>query len=347
MNTKRFMIFSVLFLTILLLTSCTTQKINEEKPYTRSEFAMDTLCNITIFENNETALNHAFEIIADIEDRMSHTVSDNEISQINSAAGKSPIKVSKDTFYVIKTALDYSKLTEGKFDISIAPIVDLWNINSENPKIPSKNELNHFLPLVNWNEIILDETNQTVFLAKYGMKIDLGGIAKGYAADAIADYFETQNISRAIINLGGNVFAFGEKIDGTPWNIGIQDPTTQEENAIASVQTSKNTAIVTSGIYQRYFEQDGKIYHHILNPFDGYPIDNNLLSVTVLTDKSIKADALSTSMFALGIENGLRFINATNGVEAVFIDTDNNIYLSDGIMSSFHLIDEQFHLIEQ
>ena len=331
-------------LLITLLSGCSQE---ESKPLSQSEFYMDTLCTITIYENKPDILKQSMTMIQDIENRMSNVITASEVSKINEQAGISPVKVSSDTFYVIERALYYSKLSNGNFDVSVAPLVNLWNISTDNPKVPSEKEIDSVLPFINYKNIVLDKEQKTVFLTEKTMKIDLGGIAKGYAADAIASYFEKEDISGAIINLGGNILVFGQKQDGSPWKVGIQDPTTKQESPIAAIPIEKTTAIVTSGIYQRFFEKDGKLYHHILNPTTGYPYDNSLISVTVITDNSTDADALATTLFSLGLEEGLSIVNQLpNRVEAVFIDSENNIYLSNGLKNRFEIIDEKFKVIE-
>lgn len=329
---------------ITLLVGCSKE---ESKPLSQSEFYMDTLCTITIYENKPEVLKQSMTIIQDIENRMSNAIVTSEVSKINEQAGISPVKVSSDTFYIIERALYYSQLSGGKFDISVAPLVNLWDISTDTPKLPSEKEINAVLPFINYENIILDKKQETVFLKEKNMEIDLGSIAKGYAADAVGDYFKREDISRAIINLGGNILVFGKKEDGSPWKVGIQDPTTKQESPIAGISAEKTTAVVTSGIYQRFFEKDGKLYHHILNPATGYPYDNSLISVTVIADNSTDGDALATTLFSLGLKEGLSLVNQLpNEVEAVFIDSENNIYLSNGLKNKFEIIDEKFKVIK-
>lgn len=323
---------------ILILAGCT----KNDTPSSHSEFVMDTLCTITLYETDEPRMSRAFEILKEVEAAMSNTIETSEISRINSAAGKAAVVVSAPTLHVIRTALEYSEKSGGRFDISIGPLVDVWRINSEHPSVPSDDKIREALSKISWTDVEIDETASSVFLKRKGMKLDPGGIAKGYAADAIADYFTQEGVKRALINLGGNVFVYGAKKDSSAWNIGIQDPTTSQERAIATVKTPENTAVVTSGIYQRYFEQDGKVYHHILSPGDGRPVDNELVSVTVICESSMEADALSTTMFTLGLEEGLAYINAAQDTEAIFIKQDGSVYLSEGLKEVFELTSPDF-----
>lgn len=266
-----------------------------------------------------------------------------ELYKLNQSAGSGqPFKVSDDLFEVLKLGLEFAELTDGKFDPTIGPLVDLWDINNKAGKDaapPSQEEIEAILPLIDYRLVELDEENKTVLLPLKGMAIDLGAIAKGYAADVLADYFKANGIEHAIINLGGNIFAIGKRyekrFDGREeWAIGIRDPRFSAEDSIANVYIVDKT-IVTSGTYERFFRDindTSKTYHHILNPDTGYPYDNNISSVTIICDSSALADALSTSLFALGIENGIKFLEGQfPDVAAVFIDNDMNFYKTSNI----------------
>lgn len=174
--------------------------------------------------------------------------------------------------------------------------------------------------------------------AKEGMGLDLGAIAKGYIADRIKDYLLEQGVKSATINLGGNVLCVGEKPEGTPFKIGIQKPFSDRSETIAVMNIS-DKSVVSSGIYERYFEKDGKIYHHILNPATGYPYDNHLVSVTIISDKSVDGDGLSTSCFALGLDKGMELINSLPDVQAVFITDDYELHYSDGFEEEISMAD--------
>ena len=179
------------------------------------------------------------------------------------------------------------------------------------------------------------------------MKIDLGGIAKGYAADKIYKYLkEDENLENALINLGGNIRILGNKEKNQPFSIGIQDPTKPRGNSIGNIKVS-DKSVVTSGIYERYLEKNNKIYHHMLNPHTGYPFENNLSSVTIISDKSIICDALSTTTFGLGIEKGLKLIESLDNVDAIFVTKDKKIYLSSNLKDKLNLTDNSFTIINQ
>ncbi len=211
------------------------------------------------------------------------------------------------------------------FDIAIAPVSSLWDFTSEEKRIPSDEDLKAKLPLVNYEDVILDGTSLS--FRKDGMGLDLGAIAKGYIADKIKEFLLSKGVKSAIINLGGNVLCIGNKPDKTPFKIGIQKPFADRSETIATVDIT-NQSVVSSGIYERFFEKDGQLYHHILNPKTGYPYDNSLISVTIICDSSTDGDGLSTSCFALGLEKGMELINSLPDVHAVFITSDDKLHYS-------------------
>ena len=314
--------------------------------YSKTMYYLGTVNEVTIYTKSSEAkaneiLSHCENIVKDIDNKMNPSTISSDIYKINQNAGKEPVKVSKDTFNVIKASLHYSEVSNDSFDTTIGALVQLWNIGNENAKVPTQEEVNALLPSVDYKNIILDEKNSTVMLKNPETKIDLGGIAKGYAADKVVQYLESQKIEGAIVNLGGNIYTLGTKDGKTKFNIGIQDPTKPRGNAIGSITTT-NRSVVTSGIYERYIEKDGKIYHHILSPKTGYPVENNLRSVTIISDNSMNCDALSTTAFSLGLEKGLKLIEETPNTEAIFITKDKQIYTTPGLKDSFKLTDSSF-----
>ena len=276
---------------------------------------------------------------------MSSQLTSSEISKINNMAGKDYVKVSEDTFYVIKESIEFSKISNDTFDISIGPIIDLWSIGTDSAKVPSKEEISDKLSLVDYKNILLDENTHSVKLNKENMKIDLGGIAKGYAADKIYKYLKEENLESALINLGGNVYALGTKKNNEPFSIGIQDPTKPRGNSIGNIKVS-NKSVVTSGVYERYIEKNNKIYHHMINPHTGYPFENNLSSVTIISNNSMICDALSTTTFGLGLEKGMQLVENLDNVEAIFITKDKKIYLSSNLKNKFNLTDNSFSICD-
>ena len=307
-------------------------------------FFLNSILTLDIYDTglDNAKINQEVEDrVRELENKMSTKIATSEVSKINDNAGIDKVKVSDDTYTVIKEALKYGKISKGKFDITVGNLVDLWGIGTENEKVPSKEEIQKALATVDYNKVEIDDNNKTVFLKDKGMKIDLGAIAKGYVADEIVKILEKDGVKSAIINLGGNVYVYGNK-GGKNFKIGIRNPLSPDPNDYLGIYQSQNESVVTSGVYERFFEKDGKRYHHILSTSDGYPIDNNLISTSIITKSSMDADALSTTTFALGLEEGLKLIENTKNTEAMFITADKKIYMTSGLKEKFELKNSDF-----
>ncbi|MBC5995645.1 FAD:protein FMN transferase [Romboutsia ilealis] len=335
---------------VFVITFLLYNSSNTKNKYSREYYYLGTINEVTILGINksksEKLLNHCDEILKDIENKMSDTIPGSDVSKINNNAGSNFVNVSDDTFFVIKEAIRYSNLSDGNFDITIGPISDLWGIGTKNSNVPSVEEIQNILDLVDYKNIILDESNKSIKLNKSNMRIDLGAIAKGYAADIIVDYLKANNVKSAIVNLGGNIYTLGSKNHKDPFTVGIQDPTLPRGNSIGNIKTT-NKSVVTSGIYERYIQKGNKIYHHILNPYSGYPFENELSSVTIISNKSIICDALSTSVFGLGLEKGFDLIESLDNVDAILITKNKEIYLTSNIKNKFNLTDNSFKIINK
>ena len=320
---------ALLSASILLLSGCSGLPRERSQTYTDTLF--DTVISVQIFDSvDEDVLEGCEKLCKKYDSMFSNKIEDSEISRINSAGGN-PVEVSKETIKLIKKGIYYSEMSDGVFDITIAPVSNLWDFKAETPLVPSPEAIAEAVNHVNYENIIIRDN--TVKLTDPHAGIDLGAIAKGYIADRIKDYLEEEGVRHAMINLGGNVLAMGSKLDGSDYNIGIQEPFDETGEPITSVKIS-DKSVVTSGIYQRYFKADGKIYHHILDPNTGYPCENNLYSVTILTDSSLTADALSTTCFLLGYDRGMKLINQLDNVDAVFITNDNQIHYSKNFQNN-------------
>lgn len=329
-------------LTLLLFASCARQP---EKA-TKTSFMMDTVMELTAYgDNAQKAVDAAIDAIKKIDKLMSVSSQDGDVYRINAAAGQSPVKISKETMYVIQAAQYYSQLSNGLFDITIGPLVNLWGIGTKND-IPTQADINKAKALVDYRKFKINTEAGTAELPENGMAIDLGAIAKGYAADAAKEVLVRYGIKSAVINLGGNVVVIGNKTDGSLWRVGIQNPFEPNGDYVAVVEEA-DKAVVTSGIYERYFIKDGKRYHHILNPFTGYPADNGLASVSIISDKSIDADALSTLVFLLGPEKGMELVEDLSNIECIMITTDKEILLSDGLKGKVKIVDKGFEYEER
>lgn len=321
---KHLKLITLSALSLFLLSGCSKDQTDQTLTYTDSLF--DTVISVQIYDSDdESLIDNCKEICTKYDDMFSNTKNDSEISKINNANGQA-VEVSDDTISLLKTAIHYGDISNGKFDITISPVSSLWDFQSEDPEIPDDTDIQSALAHVNYKNIQIN--GNQVSLTDSEAAIDLGGIAKGYIADQLKDYLKSQGVEHAMINLGGNVLAIGKKPDGSDYNIGIQKPFDTTGDPITSVKIA-DQSVVTSGDYQRYFKKNGKIYHHILNPSTGYPYDNGLSSVTIITDSSVNADALSTTCFALGLDDGMKLVNSTDHVEAVFITSDDKLHYSD------------------
>ena len=329
--------FLLLFLSISLIACKSDSKLVEKETY-----MMGTIIQLKIYGSNaKEATEKALQRISDIENKMSVNIEISEISKLNAKAGISAEKLSTDTYSVIERSVEYSKLTQGALDATIEPIVKLWGIGTEKESLPTKNEIDEKLKLVDYNDIILDSKNSTVQLRRTGQAIDLGAIAKGYTADEIKKVLISNKISSALINLGGNVYAVGNKTDGTSWNIGLQNPLDTRGKYIGTISVT-DKSVVTSGNYERFFILDEKRYHHIFDSKTGYPSESGLISTTIISDNSIDGDALSTSTFIMGLTKGMKLVESIKGVEAIFITADKKVYTTSGIKDNFNLTSKEF-----
>lgn len=342
---KRTAMMLIFIFTFLSLSGC-SKAVTTNEPLIRTELVIGTVCKITLYDHqNEDTLDKAFSRLSELENILSINKTGTELDEVNANAGIKAVKVSSDTLNVIKKGLEYSKLSNGYLDITVGPLVKLWGIGTDNARVPSQEEIDEAKALVNYNWLHINEEDSTVFLEKEGMIIDLGAIAKGYAADEISELLKANNVESALIDLGGNVFTLGTKADGSLWKVGVQNPEKARNDTIGLV-TVADKSVVTSGVYERVYEDPvtGKSYHHILNPFTGYPYDNNILGVSIISDKSIDGDSLSTTLFALGIDEGLELINDMDGVEALYITRDHELYLSEGFKDIFTLTNTEYNI---
>jgi thiamine biosynthesis lipoprotein len=306
---------------------------------------MGTYIEATAYGRHATAaLDQVFSRLKQIEQQMTINQPNSQITAVNAAAGQRPVQVSDDTFLVVQRALEYAHITGGKFDPTVQPIVSLWKIGTPEARVPAPSEISAKLPLVVYQAVQLDEQQHTVFLPQAGMGLDLGGIAKGYAADQAVEILRASGVKNALLSLGGNVYALGTNPDGKPWRIGIQDPENARNTYLAIIETSNET-LVTSGAYERYLDVDGQRYHHIIDPGTGYPAETDVLSSTIVTTNSMDADALSTSVLILGREKGLELIEQLTGIEAVVIDKQHKIYLTSGMKNRVKVTDDLYQLV--
>jgi len=308
---------------LLLCGGCSAEK--ELPKLSEVGFYLDTVITLTAYTEDGQILKDAMEECGRYEQMLSRTIEGSDVWRINHANGK-PVKVSEDTAAILRCAAEISENSSGAFDITIAPASTMWDFTSGKVELPDTEALAAAAALVDYSKVQLE--GNTVTLPE-GMMIDLGGIAKGYIADKVKAYLEERGVEHAILSFGGNIVAIGKKPDGKDWKVGIQDidkPTGEYMLVVAN----RGGSTVTSGIYERGFEVDGVRYHHLLNPKTGWPEQNELASVTILSESSMEGDALATAAFILGKGKGLELIESLPGIEAVFIERDRKVTYSSG-----------------
>ena len=309
-------ICAVLLLACLLLTACTADRTAE-----REFFAMDTLMRVKIWGSD--AADAVQQEVYRLEKLLSVTENSSDVALLNCGGYK---RISDETDELLHSALTISERTGGAFDPTVYPLVRLWGFTEATQRVPSQDELQAALSHIGIENV---DAQDGFAELKNGAQLDFGGIAKGYAAERCSSILQASGVEAALLTLGGNVQAVGTKPDGTPWAIGIADPA-QPEQSLATLRFTGSLALVTSGGYQRYFEKDGVRYHHILDPKTGMPAQSGLASVTVLAQSGTLADALSTALFVMGLDEATEFWRASDDFEAVFITDDGEIYATAG-----------------
>ncbi|MBN2650821.1 MAG: FAD:protein FMN transferase [Spirochaetales bacterium] len=321
-------IYFIAIAVILLFSSC-----SEEKRVTRSSFLLDTFCSVTIFgTNNPQIAQETLEIVSDYQAILDPFDSESQIYKLNTQRSA---EFDQEIIDLIELSLEVGQKSNGKFDITMGKLRDLWQVKDDTPQIPEASEIARTLATTGNRQVVIDG-------ARVGIsdgQIDLGGVAKGFIADKMVFFLEKNGIERAIINLGGNVYTINSE-GSRPWKIGVKSPLLNEGKYICVVETMTES-VVTSGIYERFFEKDGEIYHHVLDPATGYPVKNNLLSVTVVGTSSASADAFSTALLCSGLTEGMK-IARSQGLDAIFVTKQNKIYLPQGLSSRVTLSDSRF-----
>lgn len=325
-------LWAALLLFCPVLSGC---GVKTTTPVSKSGFYFNTIITVSIYENvNENILEECFSLAEKYEKLFSTTIPESDIARIN-AAGGAPVTVADETITLLEQGLAYGKRSDGRFDITIGRLSDLWDISTkallptaDASMIPSDTDIAAALATVDYRNVVIEGNEVT--LRNPDSMLDLGGIAKGYIADQMKAFLNANGITRGFINLGGNFLALGPKEHGDAYTIGIQKPFAEDGTAIASIEVTDQT-VVSSGIYERYFSVDDTCYHHILDTKTGYPYQNNLLEVTIITEHSVDGDALSTTCFSLGLEDGMALIESLPTTEAIFITTDYELHTSSGI----------------
>jgi len=306
---------------------------------------MDTVFSVNLYDDGtEKLYKEIFARLDGLEQQFSVTIPESNVSKINSGAGKGPVQISEDVLNILAVSSRVSEISDGAFDITADPVIQLWGINTDHAKVPEQYEIDGELEKIGNDRMHFADDGVSWCILENGMSINFGAVAKGYAADAVVDILKARNVRKAIIDLGGNIFCYGKKEDGKLWIVGIKNPENPTGTPLLKVG-SDEVSVVTSGVYERFFEKDGKKYHHIFDPKTGYPVENDLASVTVICKKSTAADALSTACFVLGQEGALARLDAFEkffGTEIglVFIHNDGTVYATENLKSKVSFIGE-------
>lgn len=364
---KRIRLWGIIFLTGLFFAGCqaedtsgvntqeTTQEdvqaenaqsadTGEVQNYTQSDIVMGTIVTSNIFTTGEDVNSEIFDVLTQVENAyISWREEDSEIARLNASAGNSEgVEITGKLEEMLQTTLDISEKSNGALDPTIGEISRLWDIDGENPRVPEEEEITALLKADGYKNVVCE--NQKAVLDA-DTSIDLGAVGKGIGCDEAKAFLEThQEISGAVVSVGGSILTYGTKENGSPWGVAITDPQSGGENYMGVLYLEGENYISTSGDYEKYFEQDGIRYHHILDPKTGYPARSGLTSVTIVADNGLLSDGLSTACFVLGLEEGMKLAETYNA-EAVFIDTDQNVYVTDGLQDKFELTSEEtYHL---
>lgn len=312
-----------------------TRKEAENSSCTKHLFAMDTYMDFTAYgENGEKAVDEAIKEVKRLDALLSTGSASSEVSELNACG---TMEISEDTAAIFRESLEMYERTDGLFDFTIYPLMKLWGFPRQNYHVATDEELERVLPLVDASKVQLKEQDNGTALVTLGegQEVDFGGIAKGYTSASVMEIFKKNGVSSGIVSLGGNVQVLNKKTDGTDWNVGIRAPQAGESGHIAVVSVD-NKAVVTSGGYERFFEENGKTYIHILDPRTGYPAESDLVSVTVISEDGMLADALSTSLYLMGKEEAGRYWKSHDEeFDMVLLGTDGKFFITDGIKDHF------------
>ena len=314
------------------LTFFIVSSVFSQDAYTRTLKLMGSRFDITVVANNEEEGNHFIDIavneISRIEKLISSWDPNSQTSEVIRNAGLKPVVVDEELFQLIQRCIKISKLTNGAFDISYASMDKVWHFDGSMTEMPSEEAIKNSVLKVGYQNIILDEANHSVFLKLEGMKIGFGAIGKGYAADKAKALLQSKGVESGIVNASGDLDAWGTQPDGKDWMVAIVNPLNKEK--VFSWMPVHNSAVVTSGNYEKYVKFNNILYTHIIDPRTGYPA-TGILSATIFTKTAELADALATSIFVMGIDTGLDFVNQLNGVECVIVDEHNKVITSNNI----------------
>lgn len=312
----------------IILISSLSACSSKDQAFSKSAFYFDTQLTITIYsENAEELLEECMQICERMEKIFSRTRKDSELYAINHR-NTDTLKISDDMKTVIEAGLHGYEISNHAFDITIAPLLEAWNFTQDNASVPNKDVITNALDYIGSEYIELNRNTLTI--KNKNTQIDLGALAKGYIADVIKNYLLENEVKSGFINIGGNVLCIGSKPDGTSWNIGIQEPFKDKGEVLHTVKV-EDISVASSGVYERHFIKNNINYHHLLDARSGYPMNNGLWQVTILTPSSLEADKLSSALFLMGLEEGMKYIESRKNCEAIFVDDKGKLHFSSGL----------------
>ncbi len=314
-------------LAALLFLSLFTGCMKQTDQVTRTDYLLDTVVTLTLYGAKEADLDAAFAEIRRLNGLLDAYDPFSDLGWLQAAAGIKPVAVSSETMELLLFAREMYDKTAGYLDVTVGPLIDLWDVRNGG-HYPTDGELSAAMGLLGMDDLVLNEADGTAYLVRPGMRLDLGALAKGYIADRVKALLLERGVKSGVIDLGRNILLIGEKPGGEAFSIGVQSPTSSGE--LLQVLSLRDRSLVTSGTYERFFEREGKRYHHVLDPFTGFPADTDLSAVTILSDSSLWGDALSTACLLLGVEDGLKLIDAIPEAEALFVRTDGTVVASSG-----------------
>lgn len=349
---QRLLIRSFFIYIVFFLSSCTGDSSPGE-PVRRTIQSLGTIITITIYDDpKDEHFSESFRIVRKVHDLMSLEVEESDLNRLNRAAGSGrALEIDRWTYEVLEEAIHMAEVSDSAFTPAIEPLVSLWDIGGPDQQVPDRNLITPLLPLLDYEQIRLYESadpssdSPRAELLRSGMGVDLGGIAKGYAADLVSDYLKEEGVQHAILDFGGNIMTIGRKTAEQPWTIGLQRPDMQRGVYLGTLPAD-DLSIVTSGVYERFFIENDTRYHHLIDSRDGYPADNRLEGVVIVSDISMIADGYSTAVFVQGLEKGKALVESRDEIEAIFITDDLRVIVSPALEGKFTLIDDTFTIGE-
>ncbi len=340
---KKLLILAVALLGITaVMTGCNKKQTKTAEKYSMADFVMDTVLNATIYGQEDCTLELKEELQKLENEQLSWRLNTSMAAKINEGCSKGEkVTVNEAFLDWTKECLDLAQRSQGSFDPTIGNLTRLWNIEGENPKVPDQKDIDDCLSEIGYKHINIEEKQISM---DPGTSIDLGAVGKGIGCDIVNDYLNKKgNVDGAVVAIGGSVITYGQKPDGSSWKVAVQDPDSEDGVAMGVLELSGLHYISTSGDYEKYFIENGKKYHHILDPKTGYPSESGLRSVTIVCDNGLLSDGLSTACFILGEEEGMKLLEEY-GAQGVFITENNEVVISQGLKNSFSILEEKYVL---